>query len=83
MLKATIENFGQKSSVVNAATELIMCMLKVKQNKESIVMPLVQATCHKKVKVSCQSVTVLAKAVKCFGIPAIPLGPSNRAYRKC
>ena len=82
MLKATIENFGQKSLVVNAATELIMCMLKAKQNKESIVIPLVQATCHKKVKVSCQSVTVLAKAVKCFGIPAIPLGPFQQGIQK-
>ena len=80
MLKATIENFGQKSLVVNAATELI-CMLKAKQNKEAIVIPLVQATGHKKVRSAVRAYS-LSESRKVLWDPAIPLGPFQQGIQK-
>merc|ERR1711998_226171 len=82
MLNATINNFGQKSSVVNTATELVLSMLKVKKEKDTIVSALVNGAFHKKVKVSSNSVTVLIKVVQYFGIPTIPLTPIQEGMKK-
>ncbi len=82
MLNATINNFGQKSSVVNAATKLVLSILKATEEKDAIVSTLIKATSHKKVKISSNSVTVLIKAVQYFGIPTIPLGPIQQGIKK-